>query len=90
MKEIFSMKKHNYPMRKQPHEYPNRRTVTYGLESFGYKASQIWNSIPSNIQETDFLCSFKSFTSEHCKEICKCNLCLLYVNDLGYIARDQF
>ena len=41
MMEIFSMKKHNYPMRKQPLEYPNPRTVTCGLESFGYKASQI-------------------------------------------------
>ena len=61
-------------------EYPNPRTVTYGLESFGYKASQIWNSIPKNIQENNDLCSFKSFTSEHCK---------LYVKDLGYIAGDQ-
>ena len=89
MKEIFSMKKHNYPMRKQPLEYPNPRTVTYGLGSVGYKASQIWNSIPNNIQEANDLCSFKSFTSEHCKKICKCNLCKLYVKDLGYIARDQ-
>ena len=37
MKKIFSMKKHNYPMTKQPLEYPNTRTVTYGLESFGTK-----------------------------------------------------
>ena len=70
-------------MRKQPLEYSNPRTVTYGLESFGYKASQIWNSIPSNIQETTDLCSFKSFTSEHFKKICKCNLCKHYVKDLG-------
>ena len=35
MKEIFSMKIRNSPIRKQPIEYPNPRTVTYGLESFG-------------------------------------------------------
>ena len=37
MKEIFSVKKHNYPMRKQPLEYPNPCTVTYGLEYSGTK-----------------------------------------------------
>ena len=86
MKEVFSLKQHNYPARSQPLEYPNPRTVTYGLESLGYKASQLWNSIPRNIQETNDLCSFKSFTSEHSKKICKCNLCKTYVANLGYIA----
>ena len=75
MKEVFSIKKHNHPTRKQHLEYANpRTTVTYGLKSFVYKANQIWNSIPRNIEESNDLCSFKSFSSKHCKNICKCNL----------------
>ena len=35
MKEIFSLKPHNYPLRTQNHVYPNPRAVSYGLESFG-------------------------------------------------------
>ena len=89
MKGVFSIKKHNYPTRRQPLEYPNPRTTTYGLQSFGYKASQLWNSIPRDIQEINDLCSFKSFTSKHCKKICNCNLCKLSVKDLGYIGSDQ-
>ena len=89
MKEVFSIKKHNYPTRRQPLEYPNPRTTTYGLQSFGYKASQRWNSIPRDIQEINDLCSFKSFTSKYCKKICYCNLCKLSVKDLAYIESDQ-
>ena len=87
--KLFSIKKHNYPTRRQPLEYPNPRTTIYGLQSFGYKASQLWNSIPRDIQEINDLCSFRSFTSKHCKKICNCNLCKLYVKDLGYTESDQ-
>ena len=31
MKEIFSLKPHNYPLRTQNLVYPNPRTVSYGL-----------------------------------------------------------
>ena len=56
-------------MRKQPLEYPNPRTVTHELESFGYRARQLGNTIPRNIQETSDLCSFLSFNLRHCKLI---------------------
>ena len=55
--------------------------LSHGLESSG-------NSIPRNIQETNDLCSFKTFISKH-RKICKCNLCEIYVKYLGYIAGDQ-
>ena len=53
MKEIFSLKPHNYPLRMQNLVYPNTHTVSYGLESFGYKGSQIWKNIPKEIQNSD-------------------------------------
>ena len=39
MKDIFCLCKQNYPTRNEQLSHPNPRTVTYGLESFGYKAT---------------------------------------------------
>ena len=85
MREIFSSKTHNYSIRTQNLNYPNPRTVAYELESFGYKGSQIWKSIPKEIQECDNLRSFKSYVSNICKNLCKCNSCKTYIPNLGYI-----
>ena len=75
MNEIFYLKQHNYHTRKQNLEYPNPRTVTYGLETFGYKACQIWSNIPYEIQYAKDVSTFKSYISKHSGNICKCNLC---------------
>ena len=85
MKEVFSLKTHSYPLRTQNLIYPNPRTVSYGLESLGYKGSQIWKNIPKKIQESKDLSVFKTYISNKCKDLCKCNLCKLYVTNLGYI-----
>ena len=50
MKDIFHLRKQNYTTRNEQICHPNPRTVTYGLESFGYKATQIWRSIPYDIR----------------------------------------
>ena len=44
MKNIFCPTQHNYNTRNKRFAHPNPRTVTYGIESFGYKATHIWNS----------------------------------------------
>ena len=49
MKEIFSLKTYNFPIRTQNLNYPNPRTVSDGVESFGYKGSRIWKRIPKEI-----------------------------------------
>ena len=69
MKEIFSLKTHNYPIRTQNLNYPNPRTVPYGVESFGYKGSQIWKRIPKEIQEYDGLYSFKTYVTKNCENL---------------------
>ena len=85
MKEIFYLKQHNYTTRKQNLVYPNPRTVAYGLETFGYKASQIWRNIPPEVQQAENASKFKRKIIEHCEDICKCNLCKPYVANLGYL-----
>ena len=59
-------------------------TVTYGLDSFRFKASQIWNSIPNGIQISN-QAEIKEHTKVHGMKLCKCNMCKLYVPNLGYI-----
>ena len=88
MNEIFYLKQHSYHTRKQNLEYPNPRTVTYGLETFGYKACQIWSNIPYEIQYAKDVSTFKSYISKHCGNICKCNLCKLYIANLGYVENN--
>ena len=85
MKEVFSLKTHSYPLRTQNLIYPNPRTVSHGLESFGYKGSQIWRNIPKEFQESKDISVFKTYISRKYKDLCKCNLCKLYVTNLGYI-----
>ena len=83
MKEIFCLKQQNYHTRKQNLVYPIPRTVSYGLETFGYKASQLWRNIPEKIQQAEVVSSFKINVVTQCKNICNCNLCKAY--NLGYI-----
>ena len=53
MGEIFNMKVNNYSLRRPCLSSNHPRTVNYGLEYFGYKASQIWSSIPSEIKKSN-------------------------------------
>ena len=50
MKTIFSPVNQIYDTRHQSLTRPIPRTVTYGLESFGYRANEIWNSLPKEVQ----------------------------------------
>ena len=85
MKEIFYLKQHNCSTRGQHLEYPNPRTIRYGLETFGYKACQIWNSIPKEVQWSTNVTQLKSYLKNNSYNICKCNMCKLFVPNLGYI-----
>ena len=85
MKGIFTLKQHNYPTREQHLVYPNPRTVSFGLKSFGYKATQLWSKIPSEIQNANNIPKFKCHISRHTQNICKCNLCKYYIPNLGYV-----
>ena len=50
MKNIFCPVGHGYYTRKQNLNYPNPKTVFYGLETYGYGANEIWNNLPEEIQ----------------------------------------
>ena len=85
MVDIFCPEPHNYYTRCENLTYPNPSTVTYGLESFGYKANQIWSSIPQEIRNSDNIDTFKKYISQNCSKLCNCNLCKRYIPNLGYV-----
>ena len=84
MGEIFNKKINNYSLRRPSLRRILPCTVIYGLETFSYRATQIWSSIPVDIQSSNKR-SIKRHVKNNRKSICKCNLCKLYVCNLGYI-----
>ena len=85
MKNIFTPRDHNYSTRNECLTYPIPRTVTYGLESFGYRANEIWNSLPKHIQAANDVKTFKSLLSNNNHNLCSCNLCKTYISNVGYV-----
>ena len=85
MKDIFNSVNHSHNTRSQNLSYPNPKTVSYGLETFGYRANQIWNSLPSVAQSAVDLKTFNNLFPIKNKNLCSCNLCKSYISNLGYI-----
>ena len=85
MKDIFNSVNHSHNTRSQNLSYPNPKTVSYGLETFGYRANHIWNSLPSVAQSAVDLKTFNNLFPTENKNLCSCNLCKSYISNLGYI-----
>ena len=75
MKENFHSVNHNYNTRRYNLYLPNPRTVPYGLEMFGYRANQVWNSIPNEIKSVENIDTLKILLSKNNTNLCTCNLC---------------
>ena len=85
MKEVFRLKQTNYSLRHEGMAYPNPRTVSYGLETFGYRGGQLWHNLPEEVRKVNDILVFKKYVATHCKDACNCNLCKNYVANLGYL-----
>ena len=74
MQNIFTKKETTYDLRKKilltiP---PMKNTVTYGTNSFSFRASLIWNSLPDEIKNSNNLQTFKE-KLKIAKEDVKCS-----------------
>ena len=54
---------------------PLKRTTTYGLRSFQYYGSHVWNMLPINIKAAQSLYEFKSFIKSWPGPTCSCQIC---------------
>ena len=85
MTDIFNYVNHSHNTRNHNLSYPNPKTVSYGLETFGYRANQIWNSLPAAARSAVDLKTFNNLFPRNNKHLCSCNLCKSYIPNLGYI-----
>ena len=76
------MKEHQYFTRRKQLQHSTPSTVTYGLNTFGYKATQIWNAIPTDYRSDTF--TIKHYIESH-NEICNCNLSKPYFKTIGFV-----
>ena len=55
LKDMFTVRSSSYNLRgNHILALPNPKTTTYGLHSFSYLASRIWNSLPDNYKTLNF------------------------------------
>ena len=55
LKDIFTVRSSSYNLRgNHIMSLPNPKTTTYGLHSFSYLASKIWNSLPDTYKTLNF------------------------------------
>ena len=85
MKNIFCPVSHGYSTRNQNLAYPNPKTASYGLDTSGHRANEIWNNLPKEIHSAKDLKTFKIFLSANDSNLCSCNLCKSYLPNVGYI-----
>ena len=56
LKDMFTVRSSSYNLRgNHILALPNPKTTTYGLHSFSYLASKIWNSLPDTYKTLNFL-----------------------------------
>ena len=73
---IFEMSQSPYDMRdKSRLVQPKVNSTSYGLESFKYYGSHIWNLLPMHIKSAMSLPEFKELLTTWSGPTCKCSLC---------------
>ena len=86
MNDIFKERHIKYSLRQfNGMEMNNVRTVNYGTETIRYRAPQIWSIVPENIKTSNTLTEFKKKIKSWIPSGCKCNLCRIYVQGLGFL-----
>ena len=86
MSEIFNLINIDYNLRSRTDfKQSPVSTVNYGIKSFRYLASKIWNISPLETKNasslTEFTTNLKSWISKHYP----CTLCRIYIHHVGYI-----
>ena len=86
MSDLFQVKDIRYNLRKGKTLISNNiKTTSYGIDSISYLAPKIWDLIPEEIQNCKSLQNFKMNIRLWVPDKCPCNLCKVYVQNVGYI-----
>ena len=87
MKEIFNFSDNNsYNLRSGSHlSRPIVYATHYGTESITNLGAKIWELVPQNIKEENFLSSVKNKVKKWIPQNCPCRLCKTYIAQVGFI-----
>ena len=86
LSELFNLRNINYAFRSQTDfELGSIYTSAYGLRSLKYFAPKIWNIVPIDIRNSDSLSEFTTKVKSWKPVTCPCNLCRIFVVQVGYV-----
>ena len=86
MKNIFPIQKPNYNLRK-PNliRFMNPNSYKFGLNSIKIRSNQIWKKLSNEIKKIDSFEKFKSKIRLQHIDGCQCQICNIYILNLGYL-----
>lgn len=74
--DLINIKKHQYSFRySNTTELPQVRTTRYGINSFRYTASKLWNELPEHFRNETNFNQFSKLISTWTGNSCRCNAC---------------
>ena len=87
LSDIFAKNVHSGPSLRADKFFkrPNVRSSTFGFNSLKTLGSKLWEMLPSEIKNSESLEKFKNMIASWIPK-CPCQLCRIYVKDLGYIS----
>ena len=62
---------------------PLAKSVYHGNESVSFLGSKIWDLLPDNYKNIDYIHTFKNKIKIWKHENCPCRLCKVYINNMG-------
>ena len=85
--EIFQKNTHNrYDLRhRSDFTIPLVNSVHYGEESLSYLGPKLWETLPTEMRETETLHEFKKKVKQWIPQNCPCKICRTYLPNIGFI-----
>ena len=86
MTDIFTLRKNLYNILNiRLFGSENTRSVRFGVDAIAFRASQLWQKVPIAIEYSSSLEIFKAKIKLWSCDDCPCNLCKMFLANVGYI-----
>ena len=87
IKDLINIKQSNYNFRRENQaSLPAVKSTRYGLRSFRYEATRIWNSLPNGLRLAESFPQFKRLFHTWDGAICGCPSCTSFVDLLCFYS----
>ena len=84
--DIFKLRKNMYNLRNfHTFQTKNPGSVKYGVDAIPYRASKLWQQVPTDIREAASLAIFRNRIETWKFEDCPCRSCKIFIQNIGYI-----